>query len=294
MKNIAVFGDTHGHLRLLFQICRLWQRAHKRRLDAILQCGDLGYFPNPKAIDRATKKFAKDDAEELGFSRYFRQTGPTEDDPLLHRILLGAAETLDSVTCPFFWCHGNHEDFRALEAAIENKNRVAVDRFNRLEYVRSGSLLDLNGLSIGALGGGPERAQDSVRDTDAGGWRLVSEHAAKALLAQSFDVLLTHVGPQGVGGETEHYGSNCVRRVIESCQPAYHFFAHHNDPIAPTSIGRTRCYWLNDVNFQDSPGGQINPGCMGVLSWDDEAKHTFHVVEQSWLTQLTRHNWLHY
>ena len=28
-RAIAVFGDTHGHLRLMFQLCRLWQRAAK-------------------------------------------------------------------------------------------------------------------------------------------------------------------------------------------------------------------------------------------------------------------------
>jgi hypothetical protein len=35
-RHFAVFGDTHGHLRLMFRLCRLWQIQHRVFLDGIL------------------------------------------------------------------------------------------------------------------------------------------------------------------------------------------------------------------------------------------------------------------
>jgi len=64
-KYVAVFGDVHGHLRLMFQLCRLWQKEHKIHLDGVLQCGDIGFFPDISRVDSATRQYAKRDPEEL-------------------------------------------------------------------------------------------------------------------------------------------------------------------------------------------------------------------------------------
>jgi hypothetical protein len=207
MIRIAIFGDTHGHLRLMFQLARLWQINHRLRLDAILQCGDLGYFPHPQALDRATKKFAKEDAEELGFSRFFRRNAPTEDDPLLIQILSGSTETLETVTCPVLWCHGNHEDFQALEVEVGNRDRVAVDRFNRLEWIRPGHIIHLNGLTVASLGGGPEHGDVHAAESCNFAWQWVSDQATRRLLQKSFHLLISHAAPRGLGGETDQHGS---------------------------------------------------------------------------------------
>ena len=55
--HIAVIGDVHGHLRLMFQLCRLWQVQTGVHLDLVLQCGDLGFFPDPARLDKATQRF---------------------------------------------------------------------------------------------------------------------------------------------------------------------------------------------------------------------------------------------
>ena len=75
MKTVVVVGDTHGHLRLMFQLCRLWQLCHDQRLDAVLQCGDLGFFPYPGTVDGATRRYSRHDPEELAFSKYFESPG---------------------------------------------------------------------------------------------------------------------------------------------------------------------------------------------------------------------------
>ena len=61
-----VFGDLHGRVLLAFQYASNWFRTHGRPLAGLLQVGDLGYFPNPAAMDRATVRHAKDGSLELG------------------------------------------------------------------------------------------------------------------------------------------------------------------------------------------------------------------------------------
>ena len=65
--NIAVFADVHGRILLAFKLCARWQRETGRRVDLILQAGDLGAFPDLARLDRATLKHAGDGPTELGF-----------------------------------------------------------------------------------------------------------------------------------------------------------------------------------------------------------------------------------
>ena len=48
-----VFGDLHGRVLPAFRFASYWSRTHDRPLQGLLQVGDLGYFPDPAAMDRA-------------------------------------------------------------------------------------------------------------------------------------------------------------------------------------------------------------------------------------------------
>lgn len=61
-----VFGDLHGKILPAFRLASAWTRDHGTPLAGILQVGDMGYFPDPNTIDRATLRHAKDDPLELG------------------------------------------------------------------------------------------------------------------------------------------------------------------------------------------------------------------------------------
>lgn len=297
----AVFGDTHGHLRLAFQLARLWQREHGVHLDGIFQCGDLGYFPDPSVVDKATARYAARDPEEMGFWRYFLWPEPAERDPLLERTLEGPPDSLDTVRCPFIWCHGNHEDFRALEMDAGGSDLACVDAYDRLCLLRSGRVEILAGLRVAALGGGPEPAEgEGPGKSPHHPWMLVSRRAADELEAgPDFDVLLTHCRPYGIKDDPGEEGSPSIRRVVESRQPAYQFHAHHRKPTPDTTVGRTRCFWLNDVNFtrtkgKTAPRGAVEPGCMGVLEWRSADEHSFHRVDEPWFKSVHANNWQYF
>jgi hypothetical protein len=61
-----VFGDLHGRVLPAFRLATLWARDHGKQLDGLLQVGDLGYFPDPSRLDKATRRHAEKDPTELG------------------------------------------------------------------------------------------------------------------------------------------------------------------------------------------------------------------------------------
>src|SRR4051812_50054606 len=56
-----IFGDLHGRILPAFRLAMLWEREHGLRLDGLLQVGDLGYFPDPSRLDKATARHAAAD-----------------------------------------------------------------------------------------------------------------------------------------------------------------------------------------------------------------------------------------
>jgi len=77
--NIAILGDTHGHLTLAYRVLKRWQEEEAQRIDLILQVGDFGAFPPPYRLDKATKRFAESDPDELGFTAYFHGEPEAEE-----------------------------------------------------------------------------------------------------------------------------------------------------------------------------------------------------------------------
>jgi len=278
----AVFGDVHGHLRLVFELCRQWQLHNERHLSGIFACGDLGYFPNPCLVDRATARFARRDPEELGFAHYFASPEPPLRDPLLERTLFGDPADLNTVNCPLVFCHGNHEDFAELQRAA-NGPFCPVDVFDRVWYLRSGEVTELAGVRIAALGGKPE-PPESAHEPLIG--PTVSERAASKLLAAQFDILLAHGMPSGLA---RIHGSERLAMVISACEPAYCFYAHHRRPIPPGKIKRTECYWHDDVHFV--PGGAVIRQCMGILRWAGPQDHQYKKVVDPWFFAYTEEAW---
>ena len=297
---IAVFGDTHGHLRLMFQLCRLWQRETGRLLDGILQCGDLGFFPQSGRLDDATAQLALENPEELGFARFFKWPEPQEDDSRLQQWLFGPADPLDTVAVPAVWCHGNHEDFEELELAVGGANCIAVDAFQRLMYLRSGFTTSVAGVNVGAIGGGVERTEggSSRRRSDPGNkhpWATVDRKACDRLSesGNQIDVLISHVAPRADHGDAR-FGSNSARRANEGSQPLYHFFAHHRKPVPLFAIGQCSCVWLNDVGFKHQGTGvygNLKPGCMGILRWQSRTGHEFEIVSEPWFRDVHAGTW---
>src|SRR6478735_11693733 len=61
-----VFVDLHGRILPAFRFASYWARRTGRTVTALLQVGDMGYFPDISRMDKASIRHAKDDPLELG------------------------------------------------------------------------------------------------------------------------------------------------------------------------------------------------------------------------------------
>lgn len=298
-RHIAVFGDLHGYLRLMLQLCRIWQKKHRAHLDGVLQCGDLGFFPEMANVDQATRRYARREPEELAFMRYFKLPEPLEADKLVLSALQGPQDHLQTVRCPITWCHGNHEDFKELERILGDRPLAPVDAYGKFELLRSGHMTEVADLRIAAIGGAPETEN---YDDYTSRWSQVSESACERVLDeleksnQTLDILLTHASASGSAAPRLESGSRLLSVVIELARPAYHFYSHHGRPRAPCRVGDTQCYWLNDTKFERrrhdaDAAAPLKQGCMGILTWEGPGNHSFEVLEEAWLKEVNSANW---
>jgi len=258
---IAVFGDVHGNLFGMYELCKSWQQEKKERIDLVLQTGDMGLWSSFEQMDKATKKhFAKDESE-LASAAYLssKQTSVIET----------------------WFCHGNHENFPLLA----DKEGQAVDPAGRIIFLATGSVREFHKgnehLRVAALGGMEYRfGKFPIPSNDQGealDWikppfgrvqkylhppsleRLQKEHP-------QVDVLLLHDAPLNKGLRNKFpTGSKRLTELIEAMQPRFAFFGHYDDPPEPFYLGPTFCAGMNLARAKHIPN---RDGAFGILRTD--------------------------
>ena len=241
-----IFGDLHGRILPAFRLAMAWEREHGLRLDGLLQVGDLGYFPDPSRLDKATARHAADDPLELGACLVAE---PSREADAVLRGEDGPPPTL-------WFTAGNHEDFDALAARERNGGRrspsFAVDAYGLVRCIRDGRVETLPGpLRVGAVWGIDDRAPNARRRTPERG--RIKDRSLTALAGSAFDVLLSHDGPRDavLAGS----GSEGLGALIGLARPAFAFFGHYGSRYGRVgaTTGGTQVYHL--AGFEMRRGG---------------------------------------
>jgi len=264
--NIAVLGDTHGHINLAMLILKEWEKMSVRKIDLVFQVGDFGVWPYPHTrIDNATKRFSEIDSEEISFPLF------ADESEISKRLFNPNSD--DSFKAPIIFIKGNHEDFEYLyELESASKEQlIPVDYYRQMLYLPNGRIASLKNkginLKIGSLGGISECHTK-------GGEYTHSE--AKKLMMQQFDIFLAHEPFQSWQSEDE----GIVEEVIKSSNPAYFFCGHlHIVGQEIKRINRTHAYILNEVNFDRR--GKLNKNCIGILEWESRENNRFAFIDDS-------------
>jgi calcineurin-like phosphoesterase family protein len=219
---IALAGDVHGALDALYERIGAWERRSGRKIELVLQAGDLGAFGPRSPIDKKTRKRAEDDPTELGVVEY-----------------IAGAKTASHET---WFVRGNHEDFDLLAAHADQ----AIDPAGRIRHLAGGKVYAALGgrLRIAAIGGIQPR-----KVNEPGLAKYVQAADVGALLALgegSADLLLSHDGPigrslAGMGSA----GSVAVYDLLKTLRPRWHFFGHYDRPLPPFELFGCRCVCLN-------------------------------------------------
>jgi len=231
---LAVFGDIHGALDEMFETCKLYENIYQEEIDYILQTGDMGVFHSGSVLDKATKRFAKEDPTELGCIPYI--SGDKE------------------APIPVIFVAGNHEDFDFLKKCDNNY----IDPYNKIFHISSGSVYQINKGDISITLAGIDgikptgKSEEVVRSKI--GRSFYSQRAIDKLLCYSpgsVDILLCHEAP--ISDELLKLypdgGSEDIRAVIERLKPKFCFYGHYKHPPDPFRILDTICIGTNNPRY---------------------------------------------
>jgi hypothetical protein len=276
-----VFGDLHGRVLAAFRLALAWQRDHGERLAGLLQVGDLGYFPDPTRLDRATRKHAQRDPLELGATLVASRSADAD-------AVFAEADLPEAL----WFVAGNHEDFEALELLVHGpgctRDDFPVDYYQRVRCLRDGHAAALpGGLRVGGLWGIDGEEPTARRGPPARG--RINSRSATALSAASFDVLLTHDAPFGAARPDS--GSEAISSVLRRARPAFAFFGHYHEPgpLRVEEFAATQVYHLEGLEFRGRGRG-AEERSVGVLRWGRQGGR-FDYVPRAWLATVTRDNW---
>ena len=280
---IAVFADIHGKFLLPFKLAAHYRQKTGRDIDLILQCGDMGAFPDKGAMDKATLRHAAKDRDELGFLDGFVRAKPEY------------AAFLDALGLEMWCVRGNHEDHAFLDGlelqSPPDRPSFAIDAYRRVKVLKTGvpAYFEKDGDVVGIVGIGrigdrkgrmhPQFVQDYERK------RL--ESLVKT--GGEWDVLLSH---DKAGGSERGYGSDDVARILDEIPFAYHFYGHTGEPFQTdlAENGITQSVKVRELEFDGA--GRLSEGCMVVLE-KSKGRWNMDAVPSDVVAAFMRQTW-HY
>lgn len=276
---IAIFSDIHGKILLPFKLVDLYQKETGNKIDFILQCGDMGAYPNIENLDKATIKHAQYDRDELGFHDDFTKTN--------HEI----QSFLDELNINMICVRGNHEDHDFLDN-LEKENSqnslFPIDVYERVFVCRSGleQKLEtedevLNFVGIGRIGDRKGRTEN----------RFIQDYERKEIkkllkTKNSFDILITHDKDDSQSG----YGMAEIREILDNVIFHYHFYGHTGEPFKQETDfnGITQSIKIKELEFNES--GILEKGCMIILT-KENGELSIEIVDQKLTNKMTKFNW---
>lgn len=281
MITIAIFADVHGRVALCFDLCARWQQENQQSIDLILQCGDLGAYPDVTRIDKATRKFAAKDPTELGFSQHFVAYDPK------------VAAVLNEVDANLVFVRGNHEDHDWLDR-LESAARQAifpVDAYQRVWCLRTGMpyTFQKDGEELVIVGIG-RIEPGSRKRVDQGAF--IQEYEVRQLSRydqRKVDILITH----DVARDYIETGKGMVevRRYLDSHTPAYHCFGHIGGAAFEDIDDNENTKVLKLADLEWTRSGEVAPGSMAILHWNSPDDHSLEIIQPDWWSAFNKWTW---
>ena len=283
--NIAVFADIHGRILLSFKVAERFQRETGQKIDLILQCGDMGIFPNLSKLDKATIRHADKDETELGFNNDFIH--PKKE----------VEKILSKINCGLICVRGNHDDHDFLDE-LEQKTEDAlfsVDCYKRIYVLKTGYLYSFTSENTSLNLFGIGRVGPPIGETEKNKPKYIQEYEQNMILKlkdMDIDILLTHDAARNF--VKEGFGMEEIRYTLDTHKPAYHFFGHTGKPFERKMDpnGVTVSSKMSDFEWEESDRGMsLKPGCFGILQWKNSKNHSLTIVKEPWLKEYTCHTW---
>lgn len=245
---IAVFGDVHGNLAGLYELCAEWEKTSGRPIDLALQIGDMELWRNPEEMKAADPKRRDVDDSFLGAAPYI--TGEKR------------------IPVETWFVHGNNENYELLRSASGGK----IDPEGRLVYLAPGTVREFQKadetISVCGFGGMEYRFGKFPIPEEQPVHKYIYPPAIDELerAKPAVDILLLHDAPMNKGLRDKFpTGSKRITHLVETLAPKFAFYGHYDNPPAPFRIGPTLCAGLNQSDARHIPK---RDGGMAILDTD--------------------------
>lgn len=290
MIRVAIFADIHGKFLLPFKLVDRYQQLTGNKIDLILQCGDMGAFPDKSRMDKATLRHAKSDRDELGFIDDFVTS---QSDVLAF---------LDKLDIDMLCVRGNHEDHEFLDeleqvAETSDKAAFSIDAYKRIWVCRSGVPIVISkNANIKSVNNKTLTSALSIADIiarKAHGTKILNDAATLSIVGvgrigdikgrqhppfiqdyerlmlrkltkynQSFDILISH---DKASDSQRGYGSPDIKQLLDQVLFTYHFYGHTGEAYLQSVAenGMTNSVKVKELEFNGS--GKLEKGCMIIL-----------------------------
>lgn len=259
MIRLALFADIHGKFLLPFKLVDHYQKQTGKQFDWIIQCGDMGAFPDKSNMDKATLRHAKNDRDELGFIDDFCQPSPDIE------------AFLDELNISMLCVRGNHEDHAFLddlEAKCTEQAYFPIDCYGRVQVLKTGVPTELTAtknkgdesislVGVGRIGDRKGRQHSQyIQDYER---KLLARFSKKY---KNCDLLISH--DKDIDSQ-RGYGSEEIAKLLDDVAFAYHFHGHTGEPYHTRTAenGITEIVKIKELEFNTK--GKLEAGCMLIL-----------------------------
>lgn len=246
---IALFGDVHGNLPGIYELCADHEKSSGEKVDLVLQIGDMELWRTNEEMKAADPR--RRDADEF---------------------MLGAAQFLNvnhPIPIPTWFVHGNNENYALLREAIDG----VIDPARRLIFLAPGRVREFKTtneiVKIAGVGGMEYRFGKFPIPDEQPIHKYIYPPAVEDLerTKPGIDILLLHDAPLNKGLRDKFpTGSARLTHLVETLQPRFVFYGHYDNPPEPFKIGRTVCACLNLPAARRIPHRE---GSMAILRTSD-------------------------
>lgn len=272
---IALVGDVHG---CVYHCLAALLRLHRERpLDAVIQVGDLGAWPDRARMfdaDPVSVWFTEDYPAQLDWFDLIDPQSVHGPDIVRARAALGR---------PIFFIRGNHDDAPWLKCLEPGQEGASADPCDVFRFLADATVIRLGDVTVAFLGGiecdpsWPRKLREEI------GMHAFDPEAVRRLEALepgSVDLLITHDGPYGVTTNWRGMlqGAPTLTRLVAHLRPRWHVAGHYHHKIGPEPRGAGVYLGLaavvkplsskwGDGGFD--PTGRVQPESVAVLDTGD-------------------------
>jgi predicted phosphodiesterase len=243
---ISILGDVHGNIDLAYKSIIDWQRKNKKKIDLILQVGDLGIY-NPEKIPEVKKKILGKNPGELKIYEFIK------NEKIYSCFFDKKKDKYSFIESILIFTRGNHDDGNYLKKIEEQNPDENIHRLNKhifyLSDSRPTTFFSDNGeyITIAGIGGIDKNSRPKSFKKDPA-IKIDEENMINALnLKDRIEIFLTHMHPEEAGNN----GSLEISELIKTISPKFYFFGHQNNNPTEFKINQTQCYGLKRIEYNN-------------------------------------------